>query len=155
VKKPVLGCLLFFCAATACLGQSQGALCPRHIETPDYPPFARLAHVAGKIALTVSIDANGAVQSVEATTDDPLLSVHPFLQKYAVENIKLWTFVKPPFVPYRETVVYDYEFDASLPGEGGPSSLPSITKVKFDLPDRVTIVTNLRFIDVSRSQTHN
>jgi TonB family protein len=150
VKQTALGCLLL-CSAAACFGQGSEALCPRHMEAPDYPPIARSAHVTGKITLTVTIDAEGRVENVDATAEDPRQRAHPLLQRYAIENMRHWTFAKPPAAPYMETIVYDYELDADLPSEGGPSSLPAITKVNFDLPDHVTILTNVRMIETSSS----
>jgi len=146
MKKIPFGCLLL-CLAATCFGQNEKALCPRHIETPDYPQIARTAHLSGKVSLTVTIDADGKVTHVETMTDDPVARAHPVLQKYAAENIQRWTFSRPLSAPYTEVIVYDYEFDTTLPGEGGPSSQPAITKVSFDLPDRVTILTNVVFID--------
>jgi TonB-like protein len=141
--------VFFLCFLAGCSGRTQHFLCPRHIETPGFPPLARTVHVTGKITLTVTIGANGDVTNVDATADNPLQQAHPLLQKFAVENMKRWTFTKPPSAPYSQTMIYDYEFDPSLPGEGGPSSLPPITKVDFDLPDRVTILANMSFIETS------
>ena len=134
MKKLTFGCLLF-CLATVCFGQQQDALCPRHIETPTYPPIARAAFVSGKITLTITIDADGTVKHVEAAADNPDAKM---LQKFAAENLRHWTFAKPPSAPYTEVVVYDYEIDPAPPVAGATP----ITKVTFDLPDRVTIWTN-------------
>jgi TonB-like protein len=138
--------------AGACIGQEQEALCPRHIETSRYPPLARTANLAGKVALTVTIDKDGNVTIAEAGTGESAPQAHPVLRKSAAENIQHWTFVEPPFAPYIETVVYDYEFDQSLPPQGGKKSMPAITTVSFDLPNRVTISANMRFIDASMSR---
>ena len=151
MRKTALRCILL-CVAVGCSGQSHEALCPRHIETPSYPPLARAAHVTGMYTLTVTIDADGSVKHVEAATDNPVAQKHPLLQKYAIENMQQWTFAKPPSPPYTQVIVYDYEFDETLPPSGGPSRLPAISKVKFDLPDRVTILTNLMIIDVQNSR---
>jgi TonB family protein len=151
VRKIALGFLLF-CMSEAGFGQTQGALCPRHIETPVYPQIAHTAHVTGKITLTVTIDADGKVKQVEAAGGNSAEQKHPILRKYAVENMQHWTFVKPPSAPYTFVFLYDFEFDESLPPEGGPHSSPSITKVNIDLPDRVTILTNLSFVETSRAR---
>jgi TonB family protein len=153
VKQIALGCLLLFSPA-ACFGQGAEALCPRHIEAPDYPPIARAAHVMGKIMLTVTIDSEGKVENVDAIAEDPHERAHPILQPYAIENMRRWTFAKPPAAPYVETIVYDYELDEDLPAEGGPSKLPAITKVNFDLPDHVTVLTNVQMIETLSSGTH-
>ena len=134
MKKLTFGCL-FFCLATVCFGQNQDALCPRHIETPTYPAIARAVRVSGKITLTVTIDADGTVKHVEATPDNPDFDA---LQKSAIENMKHWTFAKPQSAPYTQVIVYDYEIDPAPPVAGATP----ITKVTFDLPDRVTIWAN-------------
>ena len=128
--------------AAACFGQIQEGLCPKHIETPQYPTLARQAHVTGKITLTVTADADGKVKHVEAVTDNPVQRAQPLLQNSAVENMQHWTFAKPSFAPYTQVIVFDYEYDSTLPPSGGPSSLASITKVTIDLPDRVNILIN-------------
>lgn len=134
------GCLSLW-AAAVCLGQTPKALCPKHIETPSYPPIARTAHVTGKVILTVTIDSNGNVNDVKVTNGDKSIRM---LQPSAIENIRLWTFARPSTTPYSQSIVYDYELDQSLPGDDGAHP---ITKVNFDLPDRVTILANVRFID--------
>jgi Gram-negative bacterial TonB protein C-terminal len=152
VKKLAFGCLML-CTAAACFGQDQMPLCPKHIEAPGYPVIARVAHVTGKITLTVTIDADGNVVHVDTTADDPREQAIPVLEKFAVENIQHWTFAKPPSAPYKQAVVYDYEFDPALPAAGGKHDMPVVTLVSFDLPDRVTITTNpdvIRGIDTSR-----
>ena len=140
--------------AAACFGQIQEGLCPKHIETPQYPALARQAHVTGKITLTVTVDADGKVKHVEAATDNPVQRAQPLLQNSAVENMQHWTFAKPSFAPYTQVIVFDYEYDSTLPPSGGPSSLPSITKVTIDLPDRVNILINGEIIEPAKSKTH-
>ncbi len=130
-------------------------LCPRHIESPGYPPIARTAHVTGKITLTITIDADGNVVHVDAPTDNPLKAPYSLLHKYAAENIQRWTFANPPSAPYTQTIVYDYEFDPALPAAGGKHSFPTVTKTTFDLPDRVTITTNLEILNTEKSGTRD
>jgi len=132
------------CLATTGLGQAQQFVCAKHIETPTYPQLARQANLAGKVALTLALDADGKVESVEATTENPQLQKVPVLQKSAVENVKHWTFAKPPSIPFTQVIIYDYELDASLPGDDGTNP---ISKVTFDLPDRVTVLTNYRLVE--------
>lgn len=137
---------LFFCIIGTCLAQDQPGVCPRHIETPTFPVIARTAHVRGKVVLSVTIDADGNVTNAEADTLVGLLN------RSAIDNVRRWKFSKPPSAPYTETIVYDYEFDPSIPAEGGPRNLPAITNVNFDLPDRVTLLTNGMMIETSRSK---
>jgi hypothetical protein len=139
---------LLLCFGSACFAQDHVALCPRHIETPTYPAIGRTAHVTGKITLTVTIGADGNVEHVDAVTDDPVQQKHPILQKYAIKNMQHWTFAKPPYAPYTEVVIYDYELDPALPeGTNG--------KTTFDLPNHVSISTSVATIEVEESRTHN
>jgi TonB family protein len=146
VKNLVLGWLLL-CVGTACFAQDQAPLYPRHIETPNYPAIARAAHISGKITLKVTIGADGNVEHVEATAENPVQREHPLLQKYAIENMQHWTFAKPPSAPYTQIIVYDYELDPELPDGGG--------KTTFDLPDHVLITTNVPTIEVQSSRARN
>ncbi|MHB8527240.1 MAG: energy transducer TonB [Candidatus Acidiferrales bacterium] len=150
--RPITFGFLLLWLAGACPAQSQQALCPRHIETPSFPWIARTAHLFGKVTLTVTVNAEGNVTDVEAASNDPASHVFPLLQKSAMENLRHWTFAKPPTAPYSDTIVYDYEIDASLPPDDGQHP---ITKVTFDLPSRVTILTNARLIDTDRSRKRN
>jgi len=129
--------------AGSCLAQTSPALCPRHMETPEYPIIARFAGISGKVVLRVTIGADGSVIKAAAIEAKPI----QMLDDSAIANIRQWTFAKPPKAPYVETIVYDFEFDHSLPAEGGEGHYPAITKVSFDLPDRVTVRTNLEIID--------
>jgi len=117
---------------------AQTTVCPRHIETPKDPPLARSASIMGRVKLTLELAVDGTVAKVETVGGNPLL------QKAAAENIKLWTFEVPPFVPFTQVITYDYGFDQSLPGDDGTNP---IVKVSFDLPDRVTIVANVRLVE--------
>ena len=131
-----LGFLLVGCAAT-CFGQAERALCPRHIETPAYPSIAQSANVTGKVSVALTIDADGKVADVEATTTESNVPKSHLLESMTVTNIRRWTFAKPATAPYKQTIVYDYEIDKSAPLDGP-------TKVSFDLPGRVTIVASGR-----------
>jgi TonB family protein len=141
MKRKLVGAFLSLFLAGVCFGQTQEVLCPRHIETPSYPPLARTAHITGEVILAVTIGSDGNVTDAKVTTDTKSNAV---LLPGAIDNIRHWTFAKPPTAPYTQTIVYDFEFDGSLPGDDGHHP---ITKVTFDLPDRVTISANLRFID--------
>jgi hypothetical protein len=117
--------------------------------------LARQTLITGKISLTVTVDANGEVKNVEATTDNPVRreAQQPLLQS-SVENMQHWTFAKPSSAPYTQVIVYDYEIDRTLPPSGGPASLPLITKVVVDLPDRVKILMNERFVETANQKIH-
>lgn len=55
-------------------------------------------------------------------------------------------FEKPPSAPYSQTIIYHFEFDTWCEPAGSRSKMlgrcyrTSISKVTFDLPDRVTIL---------------
>lgn len=139
--------LLYYLCATACLGQTEPAICPKHIETPEFPLLARQTRLRGEVTLSVTIDAEGKVQRVAAMPAKPNEKhAYQLLQDSAIENVRHWTFVKPPKAPYTEVIVYDYEDDPSLPPSG------VTTKVLFDLPDHVRILTNVPIIDTNKSQ---
>lgn len=150
-KRTVASLLLV--VATTCFAQTQPAICPKHIETPEYPLLARQTRQMGEVVLLVTIDADGKIQHVMAILDKPNQQVYPLLQNAAVENMQHWTFAKPPFAPYTEVVVYDYEDDSSLPPSGGPKALPIITRVVFDLPDHVRILTNVPMMETDKSKS--
>jgi TonB family protein len=144
MNKTAACSFLWLCLAYSCSGQSQEALCPKHIEVPVYPILAKTAHITGKVVLIVTLDIDGKVSDVKVANED---DKGVGLLKLAVtDNIRHWTFAKPPAAPYTQTIVYDFEFDPSLPADDGNHS---IVRVTFDLPDRISISTNLRIIDHS------
>ena len=141
MKKKITCAFLSLFGAAACFAQAPPALCPKHIETPSYPPIGRTAHVTGKVVLELTIDSEGNVTDARVANDSKSIAV---LEPGAIANIRHWTFAKPPTSPYSQTIVYDYELDVSLPGDDGNHP---VVKVNFDLPDRVTISANVTFID--------
>jgi len=106
----------------------------------------------GEVTLSVTIDAEGKVQHVVVMPAKPNQRTYQLLQDSAIENVQHWTFVKPPTAPYTEVVVYDYEADPSLPPSGGAKRMSVITKVLFDLPDHVRILTNVPINDANKSK---
>ncbi len=140
-KIAACGCL-WLCLTCNSFAQSQEPLCPKHVEIPVYPPIARTAHVTGKVVLVLTLDADGKVSDVKVAKEDD--KGVRLLKLAAIDNIRLWTFAKPPSAPYTQTIVYDFELVASLPADDGDRS---IVKVTFDLPDRVTISANVMTID--------
>ena len=152
LKKSIVVSLLFL-VATVSFGQTQPAICPKHIETPEYPPLARQTRLMGEIVLSVTIDADGRVEHVTTIAENHKRQPFPLLQNSAVENMQHWTFTKPPFAPYTEVIVYDYEDDPSLPPSGGSKGLPVVTKVAFDLPDRVRILMNGPIVNTVKSKS--
>ena len=149
MKRKTAAWLLWLVPAS-CLSQIQPGLCPKHIETPEFPALARQTRIFGKVTLTVTIDADGNVQRVDV--DNTGEKVSGLLQNSAVENMKRWKFSKSPPAPYMQRIVYDYEPDASLPPSGGPKASPKVTRVIIDLPGRVNIFMNDPMIDTSNQK---
>jgi TonB family protein len=131
------------CLAGTCAAQTQPDLCPRHIETPVYPQIARTAHLAGEIVLAVTIDTDGRVPDAKVANNEKFVKL---LGNSALDNIRHWTFDKPLTAPYTEAMIYDYELDSRLSGGG--------TTVSFDLPGRVTILSDLPIINTTQSTRH-
>ena len=117
--------LMIWLAGGLSLG-AQRPLFPQHIETPEYLPIAGTAHVMGKVALAVTIDEHGNVQNAEAATNSSIQQAPPMLQKYAIENVRRWIF---------------------------PKTALGTSKVTFDLPERVTILTNLEILNTEADST--
>ncbi len=134
-----------FWLAGPCLGQT---LCPRHIETPLYPPTAQVARMQSKVTLKVTIDADGNVTNVEEA-DDAAHQAASVLRKSAIENMQHWTFEKLAAAPVAQVIVYEYKFDSSLPINDHQNP---VTKVNIDLPDRVTILSNEAAVNPGRSK---
>lgn len=133
-------CAFFlFCVAGVCGAQTQPGLCPRHIETPFYPPIAKMAHVTGKVIVAVTLNADGKVSHAKVTNHDNFVKL---LGANAVENIRHWTFVPPPTAPYTETVTYDYEMPPSL-------KMQEI-RVSYDLPDLVRILAGPPLLETTQ-----
>jgi TonB family protein len=135
MKQIGLACLVSWLAVSA-VGQSQEPLYVTHLEAPDYPPMARTANLQGKVTVTATIDGDGKV--IDATADEYTSAASKLLQKYALENIRRWTFGKPQTALYSQVVVYEYRLDSSRPTSDCPS-----TEVSFDLPGHVTIIDGL------------
>lgn len=144
--------LLLCMFAVPCLGQTQPPICPKHIESPTYPPIARQARLRGEVTLSVTVDAEGKVQHVMALPGSANRQAPKLLRDSAVENMQQWTFNKPPTAPYTEVIVYDYEDDPSLPPSGGPKGMAVLTKVVLDLPDHVRISMNAPIIEPGESK---
>ena len=132
MKVLALG-LSLACSAVACVGQSAEPLCPRHIEMPDYPAFARVTNLTGQVSLVLTVDADGTVIGVKASTEVNVPKESAILEESAVANIRTWTFAKPLHAPYNQTIVYEYQL--------GNTKQTSDARVTFDLPNHVTIVS--------------
>ena len=128
---------MLLCLICGCSRNPEEPLCPRHIEIPFYPPIANSANISGTVALTLTIDAEGKVEDVNARTTDSKVPGTRLLETGSVANIRRWTFAKPRSAPYTQTISYRYEITRSLPPDG-PAN------VTFDLPHLVTIATGGR-----------
>jgi TonB family protein len=153
MKKSILsGCLLFLIALSSCMSQPQQPVCPKHIETPRYPPVAKMARISGKVMLTLIIDADGKVSDVKVTNEDQQFV--KILAHWAVDNVRLWTFAKPQSAPFKQNITYDFQLDDKLP-LAGVDDYPDVTFVTYDLPDYVTVRTNNHVVETSGgNQSH-
>lgn len=122
----------------SCCGRASEKVNPKHIETPQFPPLARTARIAGEVDVRLTIEANGNVVSVEAIRNKAGNMPHPLLEQYCEENVRKWTFSKPSRPPVTQNITYDFQFDDRL----APTYDAPIEKTYFDLPDRVRIVSN-------------
>jgi TonB family protein len=146
MKKLMLSGCLPFLFTFSCMSQTQQPLCPKHIETPTYPPAARYAHVSGTVVLTLTIDADGKVSDVKVTNENERFA--KLLGVGAVSNVRLWTFAKPQSAPFKQDVTYDFQLDDKLP-LAGVNHNPDVTFVTYDLPDRVTVRANNHVVEPS------
>lgn len=140
--------LVTICYAFTCLSQT---LRPRYIETTTYPASARVARIQGRVTLKVTIDKDGTVQHVELA--HPMAyRTQPVLQQSAIDNMRHWKFDRPASAPATLTVIYEYKFDGSLPVN---DHCNPITKMEFDLPNRVIVLSNELAVNPSRAKKKN
>jgi TonB family protein len=144
MKKLMYSGFLSLFLTLSCMGQVHESLCPKHIETPTYPPIARTAHISGVVALMLTIDADGRVSDVKITNEDERFV--KLLARSAVDNIRHWTFTKPQSAPAKQNVTYDFQLDDKLP-VAGADNYPQVTFVTYDLPDRITIRANEQAVE--------
>jgi len=121
--------LAFFFVVGASAPGENSALCPKHIESPDYSPVARAAHVTGDVILDVSINAQGNISGAVAVTGARILS------ESALKNVRRWTFENPSRTLSSQRVTYDYRIE----GEPGQTA---VSTTFFDLPHRVRVTVN-------------
>ena len=115
--------------AWSCLAQTPGAVCPQHIETPAYPPIARIAHVTGKVILKLTLDADGKVSDAKVVNDDD--KGVGLLKLGSIDNVHLWSFAKPPTAPYTQIWFTTTSWTTRFPERAArllcPQSLRSLT----------------------------
>lgn len=120
--------LKFFVILVALVAQPKPEARVTHLECPQYPELARQAQIEGSVRVHMAYDETGHVVSAVAITG------HQLLRKEAEENIATWVFETG-----REGVLdITYEFHLEEPKVKG---VPP-TKVRFDLPDRVEVVSH-------------
>ena len=83
-----------------------------HKVTPEYPAEARAAHISGLVRMEASMNANGSVRDVKAT------SGHPLLAAAAVAAVRQWEY--EPLVLNGQPADYKASIDLNfaLPAEG-------------------------------------
>lgn len=98
---------------------------PKHIESVQYPLIARLSHTQGTVIAHIVLDATGKVVNVNATGK-------PMLVDAVKKWLKTWTFEAG------RGNAADITIDFKLIG---PPRYYDETLITYDLPDKVTVVT--------------
>ena len=101
---------------------------PIHVVSLIYPRVARQAHMVGDAVLIAQIGSDGSV-SIPIRK-----SGHPFLLQAAEDNLKTWKFQTGE----SQEMEITYHFKLTV-----PSSDSAQTECVFDLPDSVTISSQL------------
>jgi TonB family protein len=102
------------------------------VESIAYPDVARDAQIQGTANVEIIIGSDGGVPSANAT------SGHLLLKQAAEKNIKNWRFDSSSVASRKLTVTY--EFILELPKTNYRPDSRNI----FELPTRVTIISNFR-----------
>jgi hypothetical protein len=107
--------------------------CLLHLAALAYPILARTLGVMGAVSVAGTIQADGTVRDVHATTSAvaPQMSAHILVQE-AVNNLLSWRF-EPSARESSIQITYDYSLVDQLPKGGEPH-------VSFELPTRITIL---------------
>jgi Gram-negative bacterial TonB protein C-terminal len=116
----------------ACCNIQVGSLkppCVVHLESPSYNNVARFARLQGDVTVAVTIDSDGRVSSATATGTSSSL-----LRDEAEKNIRTWIFEKGG------SRLIEVHFIFRLVQPEVQNNPPA--KVTFDLPERVTVVSN-------------
>jgi len=113
--------------------QRSGNPCVFHLESLNYNPLARQARIQGKVQVLVTVSSDGRVVSARAG------SGHRLLRQEAENNVQKWV-----FSPGEErTFEVSYEFRLEEPD----IYYEPHSRVTFDLPERVLVVSNFQTID--------
>jgi TonB family protein len=101
---------------------------PIHVVSLNYPPLGRQARIQGDAVLIAHIGSDGSVSI-------PILkSGHPMFLRAAEDNLKKWKFQSGE--EQEMEITYHFKF-----GEHPASS--GLTECAFDLPDLVTVTSDL------------
>jgi TonB family protein len=106
--------------------------CVVHLESMVYNRLARQARVQGDVRVSFQIEADGRVGFVS------VISGHPLLARDAEQNLKSWAFSHGDQRTHE--IVYEFRLEDPEIYTDPPS------RVTFDLPDRVRIVSNFKTI---------
>jgi hypothetical protein len=113
--------------------QAPEDVCVIHVEAPLYVPLARQTRVEGDVRVEFRIDPTGKVDSAHAISGPTLLA------REAEQNIKTWIFRRGDQDTHQ--IVYEFRLENPEIYCDPPS------RVYFDLPRRVRIVSNFKQID--------
>ena len=125
----IWGCILLACCAA--WGQEP----PSHIGlrsfiAPGYPAVARQARIQGEVHLSVAVDSDGKVVSVEASSGPDILVA------YAKANVVRWSYATVGR-SMKLNVVYTYRLEKP---ETDRAPAP---KIEFESPVHVIVTSNL------------
>jgi Gram-negative bacterial TonB protein C-terminal len=105
---------------------------PIHVESLVYPSLARFARIQGDAILVAHIGSDGSVSI-------PVLkSGHPLLIHVAEDNLKKWKFQTGE----EQEMEITYHFKLKEPASYSP-----ITDCQFDLPNSVTVTSDIPDVD--------
>ena len=119
-----------------CFSQTPDMRCVIHAESLQYPELARSARIQGDVRVRLKLDRRGKV--VSATP----VSGHPLLGREAGENVKQWVFSAGEEGELE--VVYQFRLEEPRLYYRPP------TKVTFDFPDQISILSSLPLPSHSR-----
>jgi TonB family protein len=120
--------LLFLMINPKLTGDAAGPACVIHLESPTYSNVARFAKLEGEVIVRVEISPGGSVTSARSLGGTSLLG------QEAERNARTWLFAPGE----NRNIQVHYIFRLEKPDvENNPP-----TRVIFDLPERVTVISN-------------
>lgn len=126
-------CVLSFVGFLSLSDHKPKDICIGHLESPLYDPLARQARLQGDVSIQIRVAPDGRVASVQTIAGPSLLA------REAERNIRTWVFNPGD----ERTLAITYEFRLEQP----EIYYDPPSRVTFDLPDKVRIVSNFKQIN--------